>query len=414
MNTQSYRLKEIANNVEELLKNIEEKRINIDNKIGEIKHTKYLCLEKIFSEKSEIFQQILEKYETKEEILKIMNYIFGSDIYFSVCGREIDFNNVDYDIFEEDIKELEQEIKYINGIKKLKLKELDMTKKYLNDLVIYKQYKFARPNISFDNYFIKNKDSIFKNVKNKKFVNQYLNYKYYKHKFQRCLINDEIKCQEYKIEQDNIQNCLIEAELELIEKQEKLDRTEVSKKELESIKDDRKFISFLKKFFILNFDHKHFIRLNKKDNTINSNFSFYYFHHKFIGNLFSSIDNELELLEKLHKTKWQFYKQVRCFQYHNKDKAYDYCYEQTKTEIDSYIKGINKKINFIYNFTNKCLSENKHVNVYEFEDFFNYISNKYKNLDVSYHKQIFINNSTQKVIDNIFTMNFYFINKISL
>lgn len=414
MEAPSYCLKEIANNVENTLQNIQEANSDIDKKINEVKHTKYLCLEKIFFEKNEIFQKIVSKYKTKEKILEIINYIFSNNITTSVCDQPVDFNNINYNIFDEDLDNLENEIIYINGIKKLKLKELEVTKKYLQNLFVYKEYKLCRPDLVFDNYFIRNKNSIIRNIKNKRFVSQYINYKIYKHKFERCLVKDCMKYQEYKIEEENIQKSLIELELELIEKQEKLERVKSSKKELYSIKEEEQFVSLLKKFFVLNFDYEHFLKLNEKEENIKSNFSFYYFQNKFISNLFFNIDFEVESLKSLYDKKWLFYKQIRCFQYCRKESSFKYSFKQTKSEIKSHVKEIKEKIKFIELFTNLCLDENQHINIFQIEEFFSYISKKYNNLNISHYKKIFVNQKTKQVLDNIFIINCYFINEISL
>ena len=242
-------LKDIISDTEKRLSLIKENKENLDSKLIELYELRKNCCSHFQFQKDLIFKDILKKYKNKKQLLDFLNSLFER-IDVIIFDVNVDLNNINFTIFDNQIENIKKDICFYNSEKKIKLKELEMVKKYLNGLSVYKQFKRDFTNSVFDQYYTKNRNKILKNLGNTSFIKQYINDKYYKLKFSRCLLKDEFQYKEYQKEEECIKNSLIELELNIIEQQNLLDNLNRAKKKLVNLKNEDFFIKELNSFFI--------------------------------------------------------------------------------------------------------------------------------------------------------------------
>tara|TARA_B100000073_G_scaffold210136_1_gene174417 strand:+ start:4619 stop:5827 length:1209 start_codon:yes stop_codon:yes gene_type:complete len=391
---EKFSFKNIVLNTEKKLSFIKESKEDLNFKLIELNELKNAYSSHFNFQKNLVFQDI-KKNKTKKQLIDFLNSIF-KDIKINIYNINIDLNNIDFTIFDEKIKNVKKDIYFYNSEKKIKLKELDMTKKYLINLSIYKNFKRDFKDSIFDQYYTKNRNKILKNLGNKIFVKQYINDKYYKFKFSRCLLKDEFQYKIYKEEEKYIQNSLIELELNIIEKQKLLNNLIKSKDYLFNLKKEDFFINELNNFFIKNIDIQH------SELIKNKNLNKYYFNYNIICLILDNLHKELFLLNDFYNEEWKFFKKIRCFQYTQKNRLFQIEREKIDEEISVYIKKLYNQ----YNIAKKILSLNLEVinqdeinNENDFLLFLNY------NFKINIYENFNIKNNEKNEFTNIFKYN---------
>lgn len=401
-------LKDIITNTEKRLSLIKENKDNLDTKLLELNELKEKSYQEFQFQKNIIFKDLLKEYPTKNQILEFMNFVFNK-IEINLFNLQVDLNNIDFTIFDNKIDNIQKDIAFYNSEKKIKLKELEMIKKYLNGLSIYKKFKRDFSSSVFDQYYTKNRNKIFKNISNTNFIKQYINDKYYKLKFSRCLLKDEFQYQEYKKEEECIKNALIDLELNIIEQQNLLNELVESKTKLNNLKNDNFFIKELNNFFIENFDINHINYI--KNDKHNFNFNKYYFNHKVISNILENISIEIKLLDKLYKKKWNFFKKIRCFQYTQKYKSFKLKKDQIDNEILKYIENLYTQYKTFKKVINLNLDSINQVKIKNESDFILFLHDE---LGIKVYNSFNIKNKKNVSIDNVFQNNIMHFKHIDL
>lgn len=383
---QFYSLKEIISNTEKRLSIIKENKENLDSKLTELNELKKMSYEYFNFQKNILFKNILKKYKSKKQVIEFMNSIFDK-IEIDIYDLKVDLNNIDFTIFDNKINNIKKDIGFYNSEKKIKLKELEMVKQYISGLSIYKQFKRDFSSSVFDQHYTNNRNKILKNIGNVNFVKQYINDKYYKLKFSRCLLKDEFRYKEYEKEKESIKCSLIDLELIIIEKQNLLNDLICAKEKLMNLKDENFFIKELNSFFIKNFDIKHNQLINNK------NFNKYYFNYKTICLILNNLKNELILLEEFYNKKWEFFKKIRCFKYTQKYKSFKFKKEEIELEISEYINNLYEQYKIFKKIITINLENINNININNENDFLLFLNDKfgfeiYNNFNIKDDKNI--------------------------
>ena len=113
-------------------------------------------------------------------------------------------------------------------------------------------------------------------------------------------------------------------------------------------------------FFIENFDIEHAKLINNKK------FNKYYFNYKVISLILNNLKNEILLLDNFYNKKWNFFKKIRCFQYTQKYKSFEFKKDQIESEIIQYIENLYNQ----YKICKKIININKKL----IKEFFFFIS----------------------------------------
>lgn len=381
-----YSLKEIIINTEERLSIINKNKENLKYKLIELNELKKRSYESFDFQKKLIFKEILKKHKSKKNIIEFFNSIFNK-IEINIYNINVDLNNIDFTIFNNKINNIKKDICFYNSEKKIKLKELEMVEKYINGLSVYKKFKHDLSYNIFDKHYINNRDKILKNISNVNFIKQYINDKYYKLKFSRCLLKDEFRHEEYKKEKDFIKSSLIDVELIIIEKQNLLNDLLNAKEKLINLKNDDFFIKELNYFFIKNFNIKHNQLINNK------NFNKYYFNYKTICLIFDNLKKELILLEDIYNKNWIFFKKIRCSKYTQKYRTFKFKKEEIEFEISQYINNLYKQYEVFKKIINIDIENVNNITVNTEDDFLLFVNNKLgfkinKNFNIKDNKNI--------------------------
>ena len=397
-------LKDIISDTEKRLSLIKENKENLDSKLIELDELRKNCFSHFKFQKDLIFKDILKKYKNKKQLLEFLNSLFDR-IDITIFDVNIDLNNINFTIFDNQIENIKKDICFYNSEKKIKLKELEMVKKYLNGLSVYKQFKRDFTNSVFDQYYTKNRNKIFKNIGNTSFIKQYINDKYYKLKFSRCLLKDEFQYKEYQKEEECIKNSLIELELNIIEQQNLLDNLNTAKERLVNLKNEDFFIKELNSFFIENFDIEHAKSINNKK------FNKYYFNYKVICFIVNNLKNEILLLDNFYNKKWKFFKKIRCFQYTQKYKSFEFKKDEIESEIIQYIENLYNQYKICKKIININLDIIDQVHINNEQDFLLFLHDEFQ---LNVHNSFNIKNNEKEDFINIFKNNIMHFNYIKL
>tara|TARA_Y100000588_G_scaffold184845_1_gene198746 strand:+ start:1645 stop:2856 length:1212 start_codon:yes stop_codon:yes gene_type:complete len=395
-------LKDIISDTEKRLSLIKENKENLDSKLIELYELRKNCCSHFQFQKDLIFKDILKKYKNKKQLLDFLNSLFER-IDVIIFDVNVDLNNINFTIFDNQIENIKKDICFYNSEKKIKLKELEMVKKYLNGLSVYKQFKRDFTNSVFDQYYTKNRNKILKNLGNTSFIKQYINDKYYKLKFSRCLLKDEFQYKEYQKEEECIKNSLIELELNIIEQQNLLDNLNRAKKKLVNLKNEDFFIKELNSFFIENFDIEHAKLINNKK------FNKYYFNYKVISLILNNLKNEILLLDNFYNKKWKFFKKIRCFQYTQKYKSFEFKKDQIESEIIQYIENLYNQYKICKKIININLDIIDQVHINNEQDFLLFLHDEFQ---LNVHDSFNIKNNEKEDFINIFKNNIMHFNYI--
>lgn len=395
-------LKDIISDTEKRLSLIKENKENLDSKLIELDELRKNCCSHFNFQKDLIFKDILKKYKNKKQLLEFLNSLFDR-IDITIFDVNIDLNNINFTIFDNQIENIKKDICFYNSEKKIKLKELEMVKKYLNGLSVYKQFKRDFTNSVFDQYYTKNRNKIFKNIGNTSFIKQYINDKYYKLKFSRCLLKDEFQYKEYQKEEECIKNSLIELELNIIEQQNLLDNLNTAKERLVNLKNEDFFIKELNSFFIENFDIEHAKSINNKK------FNKYYFNYKVISLILNNLKNEILLLDNFYNKKWKFFKKIRCFQYTQKYKSFEFKKDEIESEIIQYIENLYNQYKICKKIININLDIIDQVHINNEQDFLLFLHDEFQ---LNVYNSFNIKNNEKEDFINIFKNNIMHFNYI--
>ena len=395
-------LKDIISDTEKRLSLIKENKENLDSKLIELYELRKNCCSHFQFQKDLIFKDILKKYKNKKQLLDFLNSLFER-IDVIIFDVNVDLNNINFTIFDNQIENIKKDICFYNSEKKIKLKELEMVKKYLNGLSVYKKFKRDFTNSVFDQYYTKNRNKKLRNLGNTSFIKQYINDKYYKLKFSRCLLKDEFQYKEYQKEEECIKNSLIELELNIIEQQNLLDNLNRAKKKLVNLKNEDFFIKELNSFFIENFDIEHAKLINNKK------FNKYYFNYKVISLILNNLKNEILLLDNFYNKKWNFFKKIRCFQYTQKYKSFEFKKDQIESEIIQYIENLYNQYKICKKIININLDIIDQVHINNEQDFLLFLHDEFQ---LNVHDSFNIKNNEKEDFINIFKNNIMHFNYI--
>lgn len=395
-------LKDIISDTEKRLSLIKENKENLDSKLIELDELKKNYCSHFKFQKDLIFKDILKKYKNKKQLLEFFNSLFER-IEVTIFDVNVDLNNINFTIFDNQIENIKKDICFYNSEKKIKLKELEMVKKYLNGLSVYKQFKRDFTNSVFDQYYTKNRNKILKNLGNTSFIKQYINDKYYKFKFSRCLLKDEFQYKEYQKEEECIKNSLIELELNIIEQQNLLDNLNTAKERLVNLKNEDFFIKELNSFFIENFDVEHAKLINNKK------FNKYYFNYKVVSLILNNLKKEILLLDNFYNKKWEFFKKIRCFQYTQKYKSFEFKKDEIESEIIQYIENLYNQYKICKKITNINLDIIDQVHINNEQDFLLFLHDEFQ---LNVHNSFNIKNNEKEDFINIFKNNIMHFNYI--
>ena len=136
-----------------------------------------------------------------------------------------------------------------------------------------------------------------------------------------------------------------------------LDNLNRAKKKLVNLKNEDFFIKELNSFFIENFDIEHAKLINNKK------FNKYYFNYKVISLILNNLKNEILLLDNFYNKKWNFFKKIRCFQYTQKYKSFEFKKDQIESEIIQYIENLYNQYKIckkIINISKKLITKSRY------------------------------------------------------